>query len=405
MLLSSAKSYADITGPLTLNGHAAVDAFYNGNSGRQVLNGDLILKGNLLKEDGVKISARISKITGSIFLENLTPQAGDDGICWGWLGAIEWISNNGATNGSLVIRNSSGVTWESNQSLALIKKVNGDFILDNTDMAAPGNQWWSPDELYGNIEEITGDFIVKDFITEWGQNWMNKLKRIGGDFYFSIHNGSTWYPPLKDLEYVGGNFTMDGTDSGNNMWGVDFFANVEHLGGDVTIVNFPRLRDYFFPINDGHPSYAFCYVRYLIEQEIIDYACHDVILNAYEYLTGDDAPYGRVNLELVGSCYDGDGNHATTTPAPLPAKKTPEECGITSINNQINLKPAASAYIFDGYLIIKGDDLKKVELFDLTGKLILKTKKTSVPVSQLPHGVYLAKLKTSNGIQTVKVVK
>jgi len=77
-------------------------------------------------------------------------------------------------------------------------------------------------------------------------------------------------------------------------------------------------------------------------------------------------------------------------------------------NNEINVKSITSVYptlAKDVVNIKTTEKIEKVDLIDLTGKLISTTKTDKVNVSSLPLGVYIINIKTDKGVTTKKIVK
>jgi hypothetical protein len=419
MLFFSTKSYADITGPLTLNGHDALTAFYNGNTGLQVLNGDLILKGDITSADANLLPTRISRITGSIIMEDLT-STGDDAVRWDWLASIDWINETGETNGSLIVRNCMGLTWDSDKSLSLIKKVNGDFILDHAfDVPPPGADGWGSEQLYGNIEEVTGDFVLTGH-GHIGPGWMIKLKKVGGDFkVYNLDNPWVWEPILSPLEEIGGDLLLDGLttvlDDNDDpiylsMWGLNFLKDVTNIGGDVTIVNFPKMTEVGYgegtqSHSDAWIYFGYCFVKYLIDTGVIPVEdCPKVTLGWY----GEDA----YDLNTLHSCFTGvgvegakgHGGEVISGAGLGSAEPVPDCLNGTDIRG---ISPiTTTARIHDNYLSIQCDGvLKKAELFDPAGKLAFTTKSNLVSIAPLPQGIYVVKITTSKGTHISKIVK
>lgn len=60
-----------------------------------------------------------------------------------------------------------------------------------------------------------------------------------------------------------------------------------------------------------------------------------------------------------------------------------------------------------GHLKVDSKNLRveEIQIFDASGKLILKTQETSFSINHLPKGVYSIKIKTEKGYTIEKIVK
>jgi hypothetical protein len=71
-------------------------------------------------------------------------------------------------------------------------------------------------------------------------------------------------------------------------------------------------------------------------------------------------------------------------------------------------KANTTAYIYDGSLFIRSDfPVQNVTIYNISGQKVLSTATGDkvVPVETLPHGIYVVKVKTTQGDKIVKVTK
>jgi len=385
-----------------LNGHADIVAFVNAGTGVKENIGKLTIYGqDVTQADFNSIADRVNSC-GTVTFENFT-----NGTGWSdanSVGGIGGFFNNIICKGGIIFRNCKYMTWPDgfNDATNNIKHVYGDLIFDHTNFAQPGVDGWSENLLWAGVEQVDGDFIFTHYTNKMGHGTNGyKLKKVGGNFEVShpIQGGNTtdnavwsWETGFQNLETVGGKFTIDGdnfTVGGNSLkvWTLDCLSKITSIGGDVKIVNLPGVG----VSGTGNWPYGYCYVRYLIDAGVIDYAHHNVILN------DTIAP---IDLVSLGGCAD--GVTPDNPPVTLPIKLT----GLSDLKNSITKVQVANNTL----KIDSKVDLSKVEVFSVTGSCLLNF--SNVPagisahsISSISNGIYLIKL-ISNKISAVyKVIK
>ena len=315
--------------------------------------------------------------------------------------------------GGLVFKNCPYLAYPGlafNNAVNTLTVINGDLIIENCkNFPHPGTQDWKPTDSYGIVEEITGDYIVRAS----GKNFTNKslqsLRKVGGDFIIAN-------PQLKannmnrlgcfNLTEIGGDLIIDGTSTNPetglpnedvicSFKSLTCFQSLERVGGDVKILNCPFITDYG-NTSDDQDNYGYCFIRYLIDEGIIDYANHDVELGASDDLK---------DLSLLGGCFDG----GFQDPSDYDILDLPEK--VSSVGTYWK-DVAAQAIILDNTLIISAsENLSSVELFDTTGRLVMQysnvSEGTSIfDVASLSRDVYIVKLTTKdNKFKIDKVLK
>ncbi|MDR0507578.1 MAG: T9SS type A sorting domain-containing protein [Dysgonamonadaceae bacterium] len=422
-----------------LNGEDEVAAYVAENSRNRKPVDKLVVSGQVNRNTLDKLGECISAVKQEFRFENLWAyQLNDAGsiIPADWY-RLNSLLENIKLEGSIIFRNVENTMIEGNDGFSynngwipngdplnrpFPQVVNGDFIWEDNGGIAPDCDGWNRWVSWGCIKETKGDFRIKLNKAKAGRAFFTGdsfkyLERVGGTFKVDFNDNSwTWGVHSDNLNYIGGDLILlgagayGGEDSdgnpiiiddpntlGGSMWSLDLLSKIDSIGGNVKIVNFPKIT--WGPSGDDG-EHGYCWIRYLIEEGRIDYACHDVILGWDLGIPG----YTPYNLDENGGCYNGKDYDRGNNILPLPAKKTPEECGQTSFNPAA-LAVLPSAFISDNELYIQSDNLKVVELYDLTGKKVLNVQKNSVSVAGLPKGVYIVKIQTATGIQNVKVIK
>ncbi len=132
---------------------------------------------------------------------------------------------------------------------------------------------------------------------------------------------------------------------------------------------------------------------------------YDPIANTTEdYVTsGLNAP-SNLEVDKLGNMYITNGGNGTVTK--VFDEDLKPNTATTSINDEeFNSKLIVSPNPVKDLITIKSNDfaaIKEIEIVDLLGKEILKTKETSISVSHLPKGMYLLKIKSENNRVGVK---
>jgi hypothetical protein len=158
---------------------------------------------------------------------------------------------------------------------------------------------------------------------------------------------------------------------------------------------------------DDYKGYGFCWIRFLIDEGIIDYAKNEVKLSNYHAskrggVLNQELP---IDLATLGGCDDG------ITPDQYP-KDLPEKGSASVFTPEGRIEFARVYASRDGLLNITSEvDLEKVEIIDLAGKVAmasfnLSAGKERIPVSSLAAGVYVVKLTSAEKyVQLVKFIR
>ena len=332
--------------------------------------------------------------------------------------------------GGIVMQNCPNIGWSPEGggkgfigSGLLPKHIHGDLILDSIPIPFPGVDGWADNTAFGAIEQVDGDFILgsRSSLQKMGWNWFTQLQRVGGSFRIYL-TGSPWVYslPAPYLTYIGGDFEIHGpgageADNGTNLAGqiggsdlqladIATLQNVTYIGGNVTISNCP-----FIQIGEGIPtsSYStpgtgYCFVRYLIDTDVINYACANVMLG----MTDDP-----IDLANLGACIYGDGNNRDDPPYPLPDKDPNCATGIPAVKAAPAFAIIQPTYVKDDLTVTSTANLAKVDVISITGQTVKSFTaftggQNTLPVSNLTNGIYLVRLvSVNNEVQTVKIIK
>jgi len=376
-----------------LNGHNEVIAFAAGGSGTKEAIGTLTVYGqDVTQADFNTIADRVLSC-GTVTFENFTNGTGwEDANSVGDIGPFFL---NVTCNGGIIFRNCPYMTWPNgfNKDGFMIRHIYGDFIIDNCSLAWSGVDGWAADLFYSGLEEVDGDFIITNYHGKFNLTSGQSLTKVGGNFEISNPNPTdgnviwSWELGFINLKEVGGDFTIDCTTRPDVHYEtLTPLASLESVGGNVKIVNMNNIQI----SGQGATPYGYCYARYLIDAGIINYAEKTVQLGFTDAL---------IDLATLGGCSDGITPEAPPAPLPVTALNGPKEA-----TSKISLT--------DRTLNIESKDaLKKVELFDLSGKSLLQffnveAGVTPLNVSQLKKGVYIVKLSTVNyDVSVHKIVK
>jgi hypothetical protein len=387
----------------TLTGHNEVAAFVNAAGLEKETVGKLIIKdgtpSNRVTEDDLKgVPIRVGAITELIEWNGLLDVAGTD---W-FFGEIQcckasihlincpelvWLQGFGVETGI----NKDAVAAGGNGGY---RKIDGDFIITGCPkIAAWSNDGWPNEKLWDGIREVGGDFIISGVTgTKINGGAFMQLKKVGGNFEISgctqLNRGINY----GSLEYVGGDFTL----KNNKNWDwisnevgygwaqvhLDGIDKIQYVGGKVKLIN-----------NDKMPTYdvwhlGYCYAKYMKEQGIF---IGDLIIGKSE-----QSPY---DLNLIESCPSGFSNK----PEPnYPLAISTIEAGKAV---RIFMSPDQSLVVNSGV------NVDKVEVSDLSGKIVLSLSDLTAGVNylnpyRLAKGVYVVKVTTEYGqVETAKIIK
>jgi hypothetical protein len=397
MLLSSVAGFAEDV-VLRITNHAEAQAFINGGARRETVDVLFVTGSDLDQADIDGLEGRIKTVNKELRFENLTNPDADL--------AFESFFSNVELGGSIIVNNVPYANaWHALGQGALPRVINGDLIIDWIPAPWPGVNGWADNTSFGEIEEVKGNLVIgsRYELQKFNTSSFTKLKKVGGDFRL-ICTGSTsiWNVNAPELKYIGGDLEVRGPEGGMigaaifQWWNTEILKNVEYIGGDVTWVNCPRI-----PIgqgNEGNDGTGWCFIRYLIDAEVINYACHDVVLG------WEDEP---INLSVLGGCMYGFGDEMDDPPATLPAKDPDCTSGIKAVK-PVDFAVVRPTYVKEDLFVDSPFALSKVEIVDMAGKIVMSVSPFTdkLTISQLPKGVYLVKLTSSkNQVQTTKIIK
>ncbi|MDR0547011.1 MAG: T9SS type A sorting domain-containing protein [Dysgonamonadaceae bacterium] len=392
---------------LRITNHAEAQEFITGGVRRETVDILFVTGSDLLQSDFVGLEGRIKEVRKELRFENITNDTPVPGAVPPARTGYDFKSffTNVVLGGSIIVNNVPYLSWDWVGNLQSV--INGDLILDHCTFPFPGVNGWADETTFGGIEEVKGNLIIGSRIDlqKFNEHSFTKLRRVGGDFrLFCTGATDIWNVTAPELKYIGGDFEVRGPEGGMigtkafQMWNTEILKNVEYIGGDVTWVNCPRM-----PIgqgNEGNKGTGWCFIRYLIDAGVINYACHNVILG------WEDEP---VDLASLGGCMYGFGDEQDFPPATLPAKNPDCTSGIRNVNKPAGFASVRPTYVKEDLMIDSPAVLAKVEIVDVAGKTMISVPRfasNSLSVAKLPKGVYLVKLTNDkNQVQTVKIIK
>lgn len=392
--VSSQTTYPDVV----LNSHADVVAYVAGATGVKETVGNLTVMGtDITQADVNSLADRIGTVDGTVRWEGLTAGTRrDDGVS---VSDCEGFFKNVTTNGGIILKDCPYLTWMN--GISGKTKINGDFIIDNIYGSWPGVDWPST-VMFGSFEEVTGDFRIKNNKNnpaKLNPSSFTKLKKVGGTFEITFANPWTYEFTAPLLTYIGGDILFQGPEGGKvgsdnmQLYSLASLLNLEYVGGSVKIVNFPRLE--LGGSGDNHNKPGYCFVRYLIDEEVIDY-CKGVTLG------WEDEP---VDLAALGGCSNGYTMDAV--PAPLPSC----ENSVGNVAFEATVKTYPNPMTGNVLYVESKTGLSKIEVFNVTGGLLLTLSdindtKASFNTSDLQNGYYILKVtRADNHIENLKVLK
>lgn len=404
MLTVSIKGFAV---DYTFKSHAEVQAFYNAFTGDRIAVDNLTVSGNDIDQsDFDALEACIASVNVKLTIENVNNT--NDGGTFHLDGFLTDVTQNG----SIIIQNVNSFGWGGSHFLGqgvLPKHIHGDLVIDSTNIPFPGVDGWATNTSFGDIEEVDGDLILgsRAGLQKFNGSSFQQLQRVGGSFRLYMTGSSAiWDVPAPKLTYIGGDFEILGPDGGISsdggtlaLWDFEIIQNIQYIGGDVTVINCPNIQ---LGQSGDFGGTGYCYIRYLIDTGVINYACHNVLLG------WEDDP---VDLSTLGACLWGDGGDQDNPPSPLPDKDP--SCSPTGIKavKAAGFATVQPTYVKDNLNIESATDLAKVDVIDISGRTVksfssLSVQQNSLPLSGLSNGVYLVRIINVNSeVQTVKIVK
>jgi len=410
MLLISIKGFAV---DYTFKSHAEIQDFYNNfnAAGGRIAVDNLYVTGDDVTQNDINaLESCFSSIEKKLTFENLTLPSDDNNDDAGVRHLDSFLANV-TQNGGIVFRNIPGLSWGGAGFIGaglIPKHVKGDLILDFIPIPFPGVDGWATNESFGDIEQVDGDLIIgsRYSLQKFDDDCFQQLQRVGGSFrLYMTGSSSIWDIAAPKLTYIGGDFEMRGPDGGQvdgsdiAVWSLIILQNVQYIGGDVTIVNFPHIQ---IGQSGDWGGTGYCFIRYLIDTGVINYACHNVTLG------WEDEP---IDLAALGACLWGDGDNQDDPPADLPAKDpTCSSTGIKTVE-PVNFATVQPTYVKDNLNIESATGLAKVEIIDILGRpvktfLDIAAGQKSLPLSSLSSGIYMVRaINVNNEVQTVKIIK
>ena len=203
----------------------------------------------------------------------------------------------------------------------------------------------------------------------------------------------------------------------HDLWGLNCLAGISGIGGNVNLINFNlaenRLNwgaggEWNKDEYDSSPNYGLCWLRSLIDELVIDYACNDVTVIGAPRTIGGSFVTVDFSDPSRTPCSDG-LNPSAVAPIPLPDKDL--SC-YNSVKEVVEAPAQASTFIDkDGILNIDSEiDLAKIELFTIDGKSVLNLTNVAAGLFTYPvnlsTGIYIVKLTAiDNSVEVYKVAK
>jgi hypothetical protein len=376
---------------------------------------DFTITGTVTQANVNAIGEAIKTFNGDIKVENMTLEGAAAPI------RLETLFADKTFNKGIIVRNNAAVNWIG--AGLFPQEIKGDLIIYQKDLPFPGVDGWALNvSNFGTVRKVHGNYVLASVnnrqITHTG--CFSVLEEVGKNFelYF-IGQPWIWIIAAPRLETIGGDFIMKGPsgglttvigDDGNPVrilvWSLQILERIKRIGGGVTVLNIPDIGMSFSGWSGGaddpnaYATQGYCWIRYLIDQRVIDYACNDVILG------WEDDP---IDLATLGGCFD--GGTMDDPPRPLPAKDP--DCQQAGIKKVVTTS-FASVYptlISDNLTIESNTALAKAEIFDMTGKSVMKISriasgKKTVSVATLTKGIYTLKLTSVNNETVVyKIIK
>lgn len=277
----------------TLVGKAEIEAFVSAGIKDETvknltISGDDVDSGTL-----ASVATRVSNVTGTLTLENLTYTSADG---WG-VGTdnfLEFLTHNGVFEGSIVLKNLGGTANNPNGFVPMTE-IKGDLIVENCYGFC---MHWGKDSGFGHIQKIGGSM---KFINSANEGWYDgnawaSLKEVGGDF---VLEGlpHLYYLQGTELTSIGGDLIIRDCPS---FWGLNGFDKLSWLGGDVVISNYGKLQ-IKNGIVDGTDCVGLCMLRDMMDSGKMDPEATVTITNNEEEIPFD-------SILSCSATYEGDGN-------------------------------------------------------------------------------------------------
>lgn len=205
------------------------------------------------------LSSKIKWIKGTVLIENTR------------IVDTEGFFDKVHCDGSIVLRDNPELF--NPQGFKGYRHIKGDLIIENCPNMA---FWWSAagDVGFSGIEQIDGSLIVNPAIgVESGGASFLKLTHVGGDFVLvgspdagNIWNLDTWYVIGGGIKYIGGDLIFKNHFTVNGLSG---FQGLEHIGGDVYILDNGAGNNQEIPLMNTDNQIGFCIVRTLIDNGVL----------------------------------------------------------------------------------------------------------------------------------------
>jgi hypothetical protein len=394
----------------TFSSDAEITAFINAQGTTKIAVDNLTITGTVTQIGFAPLIDIISAVNGDLTFKDLTvttwSTSGSDQTNNGGIDNISEFIATVPLNKGLIVKNTQIGNVGRADGFLMPEVINGDLILDNNPIPFPDVDGWSPLTSFGNVKDVKGSYIIRlvNSLQKLDRKSFTKLESVGGDFQLLFTNKavSSWDVSAPNFTYIGGNLVIRGDSIDPTMqlqfWSLEILQNIEYIGGNVTIVNLPRMQ--LGGSGDCGCSPGFCFIRYLIDQGIINYACHNVVLGN----EGDP-----IDLATLGGCYN--GVDMDVPPEPLP-EKDPNCSTTVSIPVVKAMEPFATAFAVNGELNIDSRvALNQLTIFGLDGKSVAKYSdiavgKTTFSIKNLTSGVYIIKmLSVDNQFKAVKIIK
>lgn len=220
----------------TLNGEEEVKAFVAGASAKEIVN-NLTIRGDVSENTFRSIRDRVERIKGTITLEELT-WGNADGWAPGTNEFFEYYTFDNVFEGSIVLRNIAGDI--NPNGFQYIKEIKGDFIIEN----CPKYKIQHWEGSLNKLEKVGGDFrMINCAVEDWiSGNHLKSLKEVGGDFELAGFQ-HLFFLDGADILNIGGDLIVRDCPS---YWGLNGFANLSYVGGNVVISNYGKL-----PVRNG----------------------------------------------------------------------------------------------------------------------------------------------------------
>lgn len=314
-----------------LAGSKEIESFIAAGSGKREAVGNLTITGAVSQTAFDKLPKRILAVNGTVTFINLVKDMPNP------VAGVGSFFEHITCNGGIKFINAPALTWpdhfnrgqdgNGNPIPDNITHVKGDFVFDRCNMAFSGNDGWYKRLFFSGIKRVDGDFIITNFHQILNATSGMALEHVGGNFEISFPTGHarsrSYEFGFLNLKTIGGNIYINGAtnDQGETQWrSLTFLASLESVGGDVKIINLPKVNI----SGQGSNPYGWCYVRHLIDNGVINYPERTVEI-------GNEP---RIKLSNLGGCRD--GIHPENPPQPLPGPIEFDSITALSANDFLN---------------------------------------------------------------------